>query len=127
MSSSRLRIKLDFCNNSTLLWTFCDLNKTKTINDFCKDIAKKHDLKKIELMLDDAILPPQEPISILENGDIIKIIKSKKINKKRKCSSSSSSSSENEIIEKTNQCLKPLKQGRIEFTLRNYWKITQIS
>merc|ERR1739848_813322 len=40
-------------------------------------------------------LPPQEPIGLLENGDIIKIVKFKK--RKRKISSSSSSSaSENE-------------------------------
>jgi len=91
---SKLRIKLDFCNNSPLVWTFCDLKTTKTVKDLTKEIEKKHECKKVQLMLEDAILPPQEPIGLLENGDIIKIVKFKK--RKRKISSSSSAS-ENEI------------------------------
>ena len=56
---SKLRIKLDFCNDSPLVWTFCDLKTTKTFEDLTKEIEKKHECKKVQLMLEDAILPPQ--------------------------------------------------------------------
>ena len=69
---AKLRIKVDY--ESTLQWMFCDLNSIKTILHLSAKIKQKYGLKAdICLSLDDAILPKDEPIEILNNGDLIKV------------------------------------------------------
>jgi len=69
---AKLRIKVDY--ESTLQWMFCDLNDIKTILHLSSKIKQKYGLKAdICLSLDDAILPKDEPIEILNNGDLIKV------------------------------------------------------
>ena len=73
MAVTRLRLKLDFGSKKPLIWTFCDLKKVKTIQDLCQEIERKHKFKNVSLELENAFLPPNEPIVILENGDTLKI------------------------------------------------------
>ena len=77
MATSKLRIKLYFSDESPLFWTQVDLNKIKTVQDLSEEIVKKHQnrikvvrSKSIQLMLDDAILPNEESITILEKGEV---------------------------------------------------------
>jgi hypothetical protein len=112
-----IRIKLDLSSQglSSVQWLFCDLVQLKTISDLRLHLCKKYDLKKPELILDDALLPDEEPIQILTDGDLIKVNLGKKSKKKRKReeppSSSSSSSSEDE---------KPLKKTmKLEVSVAN--------
>ena len=71
MAHSKLRIKLYFSDDSPLFWTQVDLNKIKTVQELSEEIVKKHQSrikvrsKSIQLMLDDAILPNEESITIL--------------------------------------------------------------
>jgi len=84
-------------------WMFCDLKKFKTISDLAVKIKERYDIrqKSVNLLLDDAILPNQETIEILNSGDLVKVdifqkkpnAKTTKISKKSSSDSSSSSSS----------------------------------
>jgi len=93
-------------------WMFCDLKKFKTISDLAVKIRERYDIrqKNVNLLLDDAILPNQETIEILNSGDLVKVdISQKKPNEKTtkisknsssessSSSSSSSTSSEDEL------------------------------
>ena len=74
MANSNLRKKLYFSDESPLFWTQVDLHKIKTVQELSEEIIKKHQSKvrsksKLQLMLDDAILPNEESITILENGE----------------------------------------------------------
>lgn len=52
---------------------FCDLSVIKTVQDLRKKIKTRFDLKRFDLILDDAILPKDEPIAILHSGDIVTV------------------------------------------------------
>lgn len=69
--SNKLRIKID--HDGLLKWMFCDLHFIKNIKDLKKQIKIKYDLSKFNLLLDDAVLPKNEPIALLNSGDTIKI------------------------------------------------------
>ena len=69
---TKLRIKIKL-GSDRLQWMFCDLNKVKSIKDLGKEIKKRFNCKKIQLLLDDAILPRNESIELLNNGDVITV------------------------------------------------------
>jgi len=104
MALKRLRIKID--DGLKLQWMLCDLSSVVTIADLRKKVKARTGLKKFELLLDDAILPKEESIEILKDGDKVTIknfsAKSSKETKIKKveptfseedCTESSSSSS----------------------------------
>lgn len=88
--SSKLRIKVD--HDSKLTWMLCD--NLPTIKDLHKKIKQRFNLKKVDLYLEDAVLPMEESIEILSRGDVIALKISK--DKKKAPSPSSSSSSSND-------------------------------
>lgn len=104
-------------------WMFCDLKKLKTISDLAVKIKERYDihLKNVNLLLDDAILPDQETIEILNSGDLVKVdVFQKKPNTKnnkasknsrsdRSSSSSSSSSSSEDELDNLEQSFKSTK------------------
>jgi len=103
-------------------WMFCDLKKLKTISDLAVKIKERYDipLKNVNLLLDDAILPDQETIEILNSGDLVKVdVFQKKPNTKnnkasknsssdRSSSSSSSSSSSEDELDNLEQSFKSI-------------------
>ena len=75
----KLRIKVDY--QSKLQWMFCDLNNIQTVGDLENQIKERYELKRFELLLDDAILPDFESVEILNNGDVVKVNVLKKLKK----------------------------------------------
>lgn len=74
--ATKLRIKLDY--ESNLQWMFCDLTALQSIKDLKKKIKERLGLKKVELKLDDVLLPSAESIQILNQGDVVQVSSSKK-------------------------------------------------
>ena len=70
--NSKLRIKLYFSDESPLFWTQIDYSKIRTIQDLTEEIGMKHQSKikskTFQLLLEDAILPPEESVTILGNS-----------------------------------------------------------
>ena len=114
---SNLRIKVD-CLLKTE-WMFCDLKKFKTISDLTEKIKERYDIRNqtVNLFLDNAILPNQETIEILNNGDLVKVkifqkkpnAKTKKASKDSSSNCSSSSSSSEDEHENLEQSFKSVK------------------
>ncbi|XP_054923616.1 uncharacterized protein [Dermacentor andersoni] len=76
-----VRVKLDLCSAiphrgpQNLVWIVIDKAVTTTISQFAKLIRTKYGVaKRSELYLDDALLPPDEPIRILRDKDTVRIV-----------------------------------------------------
>ncbi|XP_075557388.1 uncharacterized protein LOC142589717 [Dermacentor variabilis] len=76
-----VRVKLDLCSAiphrgpQNLVWIVIDKAVTTTIRQFEKLIRTKYGVpKRSELYLDDALLPPDEPIRILRDKDTVRIV-----------------------------------------------------
>lgn len=81
LSGDVLRLKLDLrCavprpNAHDLLWIAVDRSTTTTIKELWRLIRAKYGLtKKCELYFEDAWLSPQEPIQILGDKDIVRVV-----------------------------------------------------
>ncbi|KAH7949973.1 hypothetical protein HPB49_017825 [Dermacentor silvarum] len=77
-SGSVIRVKLDLRSAlprrgpHDLVWSIVDKAVTTTIRQFEKFIRTKYGVpRKSELYLDDALLPPDEPIQILSDKDTV--------------------------------------------------------
>ncbi|XP_077489907.1 uncharacterized protein LOC144100876 [Amblyomma americanum] len=80
-----VRVRLDLScaiprrNEHNLLWIVVDRSTTATIKQFAKLIRTKYGVdKRNELYLEDAWLPPDEPIQILRDRDLVRVISSVK-------------------------------------------------
>lgn len=84
VSDNVLRLKLDLrCafprpNAHDLLWIAVDQSTTTTIKELSRFIRAKYGLKKCELYFEDAWLSPQEPIQILVDKDIVRVVSRRK-------------------------------------------------
>ncbi|XP_037570709.1 uncharacterized protein LOC119452827 [Dermacentor silvarum] len=80
-SGSVIRVKLDLRSAlprrgpHDLVWSIVDKAVTTTIRQFEKFIRTKYGVpRKSELYLDDALLPPDEPIQILSDKDTVRVV-----------------------------------------------------
>ena len=64
-------IKVDHASKVELM--FCDKKSIKTIYDLSARIKEKYGVEEFFLSMDDAILPENCEIEILDNGDLIKV------------------------------------------------------
>lgn len=84
VSDNVLRLKLDLrCafprpNAHDLVWIAVDQSTTTTIKELSRFIRAKYGLKKCELYFEDAWLSPQEPIQILVDKDIVRVVSRRK-------------------------------------------------
>lgn len=85
VSDNMFRLKLDLkCafphpDDHDLVWLCVDQSKTTTIKELARFIRAKYGLdEKCELYLEDAWLPPQEPIQTLRDKDLVRVISSRK-------------------------------------------------
>ncbi|KAH7943971.1 hypothetical protein HPB52_013902 [Rhipicephalus sanguineus] len=80
-AGAEIRVKLDLRfavphrEAHNLVWTVVDTAETATVKQFAKLIRAKYGVpKKSELYLDDAWLPPDEPLRILRDKDTVRVV-----------------------------------------------------